>query len=123
LVESTNKNLINILKKIVNNHQRNWHLSLQNSLWDNIVNPKSSIGNYPFFSLYRQEATFPTHTFLPSLQLDQSVQDQAYPIMQERLDMLLKLEEEREKFNMNLIHHQKIIKKWFEKSVVGNKDF
>jgi hypothetical protein len=30
--------------------------------------------------------------------------------MQERLNMLLKLEEEREKAKMNLTHHQEIIK-------------
>jgi hypothetical protein len=121
--ESTNKNLIKILKKIVNDHQRNWHLSLQNTLWDDRVTPKSSIGNSPFFLVYGQEATFPTHTFLPSLQLAQSVQDQACPVMQERLNMILKLEEEREKSKMNLIHHQEIIKKWFDKSFVGNKYF
>jgi hypothetical protein len=28
LVESTNKNLIKILKKTINDHQRNWHLAL-----------------------------------------------------------------------------------------------
>jgi hypothetical protein len=37
--------------------------------------------------------------------------------------MLLKLEENREKANKNLTHHQEIIKEWFNKSVVGNKDF
>jgi hypothetical protein len=34
LEKSTNKNLINILKKTVNDHQRNWHLALKNTLWD-----------------------------------------------------------------------------------------
>jgi hypothetical protein len=37
--------------------------------------------------------------------------------------MLLKLEEEREKDKMNLTHHQEVIKKWFDKSFVGNKYF
>jgi hypothetical protein len=77
LAESTNKNLIKILKKIVNDHQRNWHLTLQNALWDDRVTPKSSIGNSPFFLVYGQEATVPTHTFLPTLQLAQSSQDKA----------------------------------------------
>jgi hypothetical protein len=123
LAESTNKNLIKILKKTVNDNQRNWHLALQNALWDDRVTPKSSIGNSPFFLVYGQEATVSTHTFLPALQLAQSSQDEACPVMQERLNMLLKLEEEREKAKMNLTHHQEIIKKWFDKSTVGNKDF
>jgi hypothetical protein len=32
LAESTNQNLIRILKKIVINHQRNWNLALSNTL-------------------------------------------------------------------------------------------
>jgi hypothetical protein len=43
--------------------------------------------------------------------------------MQQRLNILLKLEEEREKAKNNLIQHQEVIKKWFDKSSVGNKYF
>jgi len=43
--------------------------------------------------------------------------------MQQRLNMLLILEEEGEKDKMNLMQHQEIIKKWFDKSSLGNKDF
>jgi len=68
-------------------------------------------------------SNFPTHTFLPSLQISQSVQDETCLIMQQRLNMLLKLEEEREKSKMNLIQHQEVIKKWFDKSYVGKKYF
>jgi hypothetical protein len=55
--------------------------------------------------------------------LAQSICDEAFPLMQERLNMLLKLEEEREKSKMNLTHHQEVIKNWFGKSFVGNKYF
>jgi hypothetical protein len=55
--------------------------------------------------------------------LAQSICDEAFPVMQERLNILLKLEEEREKAKMNLTHHQEVIKKWFDKSSVGNKYF
>jgi hypothetical protein len=87
------------------------------------VTPKSSLGNSPFFLVYRQEETLPTHTFLPSLQLSQSVQDKECPVMQQRLNMLLKLEEDREKSKKNLMQHQEVIKRWFDKSSVGNKYF
>jgi hypothetical protein len=81
IVESTNKNLIKILKKTINDHQRNWHLALQNDLWDDRVTPKTFIGNYPFFLVYGQTTNLPTHTFLPSLQLAQFVQDKAFPVI------------------------------------------
>jgi hypothetical protein len=43
--------------------------------------------------------------------------------MQQRLNMLLKLEEEREKSKKKLMQHQELIKRWFEKTSVGNKYF
>jgi hypothetical protein len=43
--------------------------------------------------------------------------------MQERLNMLLKIEEERKKANLNLTQHQEMVKRWFDKSNVGNKYF
>jgi hypothetical protein len=101
LAESTNKNLIKIPKNTITDHQRNWHLSLPNSLWVDRVTPKYSLGNSPFFLVYGHEVIFPTHTFLPSLQLSQSVQEEECPIMQQRLNTLLKLEEERENIKEN----------------------
>ena len=44
LPESTNKNLIRILKKIVIENQRSWHLALPNALWAERVTPKNSLG-------------------------------------------------------------------------------
>jgi hypothetical protein len=111
------------MKRIVTEHQRNWHLSLPNALWDDRVTPKDSLGNSPFFLVYGQEVILPTHTFLPSLQLAQSVQDKECPVMQQRLNMLLKLEEEREKSKKKLVQHQELIKRWFDKTSVGNKYF
>jgi hypothetical protein len=123
LAESTNKNIIEILKRIVNDHQRNWHLALPNALWDDRVTPKSSLRNYPFFLVYGQEETLPTHTFLPSLKLAQTIQDKECPVMQHKLNILLKLEEDMEKDKRNLMKHQEVIKRWFDKSYVGNKYF
>jgi hypothetical protein len=52
MAESTNKNLVRILKKIVADNQRNWHSSLHNALWDDRVTPKEAIGNSPYFLVY-----------------------------------------------------------------------
>ena len=43
LAESTNKNLIRILKKTVIENQRSWNLALSNDLWDDRVTPKNSL--------------------------------------------------------------------------------
>ena len=69
LAESTNKNLIKIIKRTVVENHKNWHNALLNVLWDDRVTPKAVIGNSPFFLVYGREAILPPHILLPSLQL------------------------------------------------------
>jgi hypothetical protein len=45
--ESTNKNLIQILKKTVLENHQNWHNALHNALWADRVTPKEYLGNSP----------------------------------------------------------------------------
>ena len=52
LAESTNKNLLKILKRSIAKHHRNWHTILYQALWADKVTPKSSVGNSPFFLVY-----------------------------------------------------------------------
>jgi hypothetical protein len=66
VAESTNKNLVRILKKTVVENHRNWHNALHNALWDDRVTPKESLGNSPYFLVYGQEAILPTNLYLPS---------------------------------------------------------
>ena len=68
LVESTNKNLLNILKKTIATHNRNWHSALHNALQADIVTPKYSIGNSPLFLFYgtvkaQNDTSLPVNTF------------------------------------------------------------
>jgi hypothetical protein len=52
LVESTNKTLVQILKKIVDRNQRNWHLKLREALWARKTTPKDITGMYPYLLVY-----------------------------------------------------------------------
>jgi hypothetical protein len=123
LAESTNKNLIQILKKIVHEHQINWHKQLYNALWEDRVTPKKSIGNSPYFLVYGKEAILPPNIFLPSLQLAQSVQEEPCSKMKMRIDALINLEEERDKTKEKFHEHQAIIKIWFDKHSTNDKEF
>ena len=66
LEESANKNLIQILKKIIIENQRNWHSTLPNELWENRVTPKNSLGVSPYTLVYGKEALLPPNILLPS---------------------------------------------------------
>ena len=68
-VEATNKILVNIIKKKVQEKQRNWHNALHNALWEDRVTPKISLGVSPFYLVYGEEVILPSHMVLPSLQL------------------------------------------------------
>ena len=71
LVESTNKNLIRILKKTVKENQRSWHLDFPNALWDDRVTPKNSLGVSPYTLVYGKEAILSPNILLPSSKLSQ----------------------------------------------------
>jgi hypothetical protein len=123
VAESTNKNLVRILKKIVVDNQRNWHSSLHNDLWADRVTSKESIGNSPYFLVYGQESILPNELYLPSIQLAQDSIEDPSSFIQQRIDTLLMLEEEREKEKSNFITHQKIVKRWFDMHKAKENNF
>jgi hypothetical protein len=123
LAESTNKNLIKIIKRTVSENHKNWHNALYNALWDDRVTPKASIGNSPFFLIYGREAILPPHVFLPSLQLSQKVQEEECPPLENRINALLKLEEVRTQAKQKLDQHQQIVKNWFDTSSSSDRNF
>ena len=75
LAESTKKNLIIILKKIVIENQRSWHIALPNALWDDKVTPKNSLGVSPYTLVYGKEAIFPPNILLLTAQLAKLQED------------------------------------------------
>ena len=96
LAESTNKNLLKILKRSIAENNRNWHTVLHQALWADRVTQKSSIGNSPFFLVYGVDSILPPNQFLPSLQLARAIQETECSTIEERINLLLKLEKEIE---------------------------
>jgi hypothetical protein len=90
VAESTIKNLVRILKRMVDN-QSNWYNLLYNTLWDDRVTPKEAIGNSPYFLVYGQEVILPNGLYLPSLQLAQDAIGEPSSVIQQRIDTLLML--------------------------------
>jgi hypothetical protein len=97
VAESTNKNMVRLLKKMVADNHRNWHNQLHNSLWADRVTPKEAIVNSPYFLVYGQQSIIPNGLYLPSLQLAQDSNDDKSSTMQQRINTLLMMEEERER--------------------------
>ena len=60
LEESSNKSLINIIKKMLEANKNNWHKKLINALWANRVTSKKSLGLSPFQIVYGVDIVFPS---------------------------------------------------------------
>eukprot|EP00253_Pinus_taeda_P033594 PITA_33594 len=60
LAESSNKSLVNIIKKLLEINKKSWHKRLVNALWADRVSQKKSIGMSPFELVYGVDTVFPT---------------------------------------------------------------
>ena len=69
MAESSNKNLIRIIKITIEDNQRCWHQKLRTTLWVDRITPKRSIGNSPFMLVYGREARLSISLEFPTLEL------------------------------------------------------
>ena len=88
LAESTNKNLIKIIKRTIDQNQKNWHKSLIFALWADRITHKTSIGTSPFNLFYGKEAVIPSNISLPSLALVQFIEENPSSSIQLRFDQI-----------------------------------
>eukprot|EP00253_Pinus_taeda_P032005 PITA_32005 len=105
LDESTNKNLIRITKRTVDQNHKNWHKSLIYALWVDRITQKASIDTSPFNLVYGKEVVLPTHLEIPSLSLVQYIDEVPTSSLQLRQMEIIKLEEQREQAKKTHAHH------------------
>ena len=91
LAESTNKNLIRIIKRTIDQNHKNWHKSLIYALWADRITQKASIGTSPFNLGYGKEVVLRTHLEIPSLALVQYIDEAPTSSLQLRQQEIIKL--------------------------------
>lgn len=69
LAESTNKTLIQIIKKTIKANHKNWHNKSIDALWASQLTPKKGTGHSPFALVYEREARLPLHMELNAVTL------------------------------------------------------
>ena len=92
-VEYTNKNMVRIIKMIIEDKPRQWHTLLTYALWADRTTTKVSIGCTPFHLVYGQEAILPTEMELSYLRLMLQVEELNSSDVSQRINALLDLEE------------------------------
>jgi hypothetical protein len=65
LEEYSNKILVNIIKKPLEDNKKSWDSKLKFALWEDRVTTKRSIGTTPFQLVYGIEVVFPTQIAIP----------------------------------------------------------
>eukprot|EP00253_Pinus_taeda_P001603 PITA_01603 len=126
LAESSNKSLINIIKKVLEENKNNWHRKLTNALWADRLSTKKSIGMSPYELVYGMEARFPSSLGIPTIKLLQEIQAEPNDI-QRRINQAIHLQQTREQVYDRAQILQEKLKKMFDKRAkvedfcVGNK--
>ena len=73
LAESSNKSLVNIIKKLLEDNKNSWHTKLVHALWADRLTLKKSIGMSPFQLVYGTDAIFPNSLGVPVMKLIQEL--------------------------------------------------
>ena len=67
--EASNKVLIGILEKMLEENPRDWHRILSKTLWAYRISKMSSTGVSPFYLIYGQDEILPMEVVVPSLRV------------------------------------------------------
>jgi len=114
LAESSNKSLVNIIKKLLEINKKSWHKKLINALWADQVSQKKSIGMSPFELVYGVDAVFPTSLSVPVAKLFQEASGEE-DSMQRRISQMIHLQQTRDEVHQNSLKLQERIKKIYDK--------
>jgi transposase InsO family protein len=88
LAESSNKSLIRIIRKMLEENQKSWDSKLKFALWVDIVTNKKSIGTSPFKLVYGTDAIFPIQFVLQVAKFFQEEQTESNDMVRRMLDLV-----------------------------------
>ncbi|XP_059066425.1 uncharacterized protein LOC131857734 [Cryptomeria japonica] len=115
LAESSNKNLVAIMKKLVDDNARNWHKKLYEAIWADRITPKRAIGMAPYELVYGIGAKVSLPLELVAARLQTVIEDSFFQnALEKRVMYSMKLEEEREMLVDRITEHQNRMKKIFD---------
>ena len=116
LAESSNKSLVRIIKKLLEDNKRAWHTKIKYALWADRIRTKRAIGMSPFQLVYGTEVIFPASLGVPVMKYFQEQQDELNH-MQRRINQIIELEEKINKAYNKVQIHQEKMKNTFDRKV------
>jgi hypothetical protein len=95
LAKSSNKGLIKLIKRLLEDNKRAWDAKLKFSLWADRVTTKKSLGISPFQLVYETEAVFPTQLALPVEKFLQDLEEEPNHMVR-RIHQMVEVQQTRE---------------------------
>ena len=113
LAESFNKSLITVIKKVLTENKKPWHIHLKYALWDNRISTKRSIGISPFQMVYGTDVILPINLALPVMKLWKDSNEEPNNITK-RENQLVEVQQNRAEVNEKLRRYQDKMKSLFD---------
>ena len=113
LAESSNKNLIKLLKRMVGENKRNWDSKLNYALWVDRTTVKRITGKTPFELVYGKNCRLPINLQIPIYELLQQCTSNQ-EAFQARIDKLAELDEVRRMAFDKIVIEQERVKGTFD---------
>ena len=114
LAESSNKSLITIIKKVLNENKKAWHVHLKYALWENRIGTKKTIGSSPFQMVYETDVVLPINLALPVMKLWQDEKEEPNHVKR-RINQLIEVQQNRVEVDEKLQKYQDNMKALFDK--------
>eukprot|EP00253_Pinus_taeda_P025533 PITA_25533 len=120
LAKSSNKSLVNIIKKLLETNKKGWHKKLVNALWADRVSQKKSIGMSPFELVYGIGTVFPISLAILVVKLLHEVGSEEDDF-QQRINQMIHLQKTREEVFQNTFRLQEKIKMIYDEKIKVDK--
>lgn len=95
MAKSSNKSLVRIIKKLLEDNKKAWHAKLKFALWVDRVSTKKSIGTSPFQLVYGTDVIFLASLGAPMMKFLQEHDIESNP-PQRRINQLVEVQQIRD---------------------------
>ncbi len=108
LVDSFNKNIVRIIKMMLEQNKKEWDSHLKHALWAYIIITNRSIQTFQFHLIYGTDVIFPIHLGVSVMKLLQQEDGEETP-MQKRMNQLIEVHQLRDQVStQNQEYHNKM---------------
>jgi hypothetical protein len=114
LAKYSNKSLISIIKKVMSENKKSWHVHFKYDLWENRIGTKKSISTSPFQMVYGIDVVSPINLVLPVMKLWQYVREEPNHVTR-RINQLIEVQQHRAEVDERLQKSQDNMKVLFDR--------